>query len=81
MPSMPSPAEQAGRVRGQRGPLVLRWMLGDGMRYEAARARFDHLYFQNLLRRSAGNVTEAARLAGISRGHLHRRMKELGVTP
>ena len=50
-------------------------------RYEAARARFDHLYFQNLLRRSAGNVTEAARLAGISRGHLHRRMKELGVTP
>jgi DNA-binding NtrC family response regulator len=48
--------------------------------YEAARTRFDRLYFQNLLRRAHGNVTEAARLAGISRGHLHRRLKELGVT-
>jgi len=26
-------------------------------------------------------VTEAARLAGISRGHLHRRMKELSIEP
>ena len=48
--------------------------------YEAARTRFDRLYFQNLLRRAGGNVTEAARLCGLSRGHLHRRMKELRVT-
>ncbi|MFN3244852.1 MAG: sigma-54-dependent transcriptional regulator [Planctomycetota bacterium] len=48
--------------------------------YEAARARFDRLYFANLLTRAGGNVSEAARLAGISRGHLHRRLKELGVS-
>ena len=39
-PSMPPPAEQAHRVREQGGPPVLRWMLGDGMRYETARERF-----------------------------------------
>ncbi|MCA8951722.1 MAG: sigma-54-dependent Fis family transcriptional regulator [Planctomycetes bacterium] len=45
--------------------------------YEAARRRFDRLYFTNLLVRTGGSITEAARLAGISRGHLHRRLKEL----
>ncbi|MEZ6038443.1 MAG: sigma-54 dependent transcriptional regulator [Planctomycetota bacterium] len=50
----------------------------DDESYEAARTRFDRLFFQNVLRRAEGNVTEAARLAGISRGHLHRRLKDLG---
>ncbi|MEY4831251.1 MAG: hypothetical protein RLZZ562_3047 [Planctomycetota bacterium] len=49
--------------------------------YESARRRFDHAYFSALLVRSGGSVTEAARLAGISRGHLHRRMKELSIEP
>ncbi|HEX5054265.1 MAG TPA: sigma-54 dependent transcriptional regulator [Planctomycetota bacterium] len=46
--------------------------------YDAARARFDHIYFTNLLRRCGGSITEAAQRAGISRGHLHRRVRELG---
>ena len=47
--------------------------------YEAARARFDRLYFTNLLMQSGGSITEAAQRAGISRGHLHRRLRELGL--
>jgi len=47
-------------------------------RYEAARERFDRIYFTNLLMRCGGSITEAAQQAGISRGHLHRRLRELG---
>jgi DNA-binding NtrC family response regulator len=46
--------------------------------YEAARRRFDHSYFSALLVRCDGSVTAAARQAGMSRGHLHRRLRELG---
>jgi len=45
--------------------------------YEAARQRFDRIYFENLLRQCGGSITEAAQRAGISRGHLHRRLREL----
>ncbi|MGB3970169.1 MAG: helix-turn-helix domain-containing protein, partial [Planctomycetota bacterium] len=47
--------------------------------YDAARLRFDRIYFANLLRRHGGRITEAAQAAGISRGHLHRRLRELGL--
>ncbi len=47
--------------------------------YEAARQRFDRIYFTNLLARCHGSVTAAAQLAGVSRGHLHRRLRELGL--
>jgi two-component system, NtrC family, response regulator AtoC len=47
--------------------------------YEAARRRFDRIYFSNLLQRCGGSVTAAALQAGISRGHLHRRLKELDL--
>ncbi|MBL8755403.1 MAG: sigma-54-dependent Fis family transcriptional regulator [Planctomycetes bacterium] len=47
--------------------------------YEAARARFDRIYFTNLLARCHGSITEAAARSGISRGHVHRRLKELGI--
>ena len=52
---------------------------GSGDDYEAARARFDRIYFTNLLHRCDGSVTAAAQIAGISRGHLHRRLNELGL--
>lgn len=45
--------------------------------YEAARARFDRAYFTALLMRCGGSITEAAKRAGLSRGHLHRRLREL----
>ncbi|MEQ1631460.1 MAG: sigma-54 dependent transcriptional regulator [Planctomycetota bacterium] len=47
--------------------------------YESARRRFDQAYFSALLVRAGGNVTEAARLGGLSRGHLHRRLRELQI--
>lgn len=61
-------------VRGAGGPEPLE---GDD-RYEAARQRFDRIYFTNLLQRCGGSITAASQCAGISRGHLHRRLRELG---
>ena len=49
--------------------------------YDAARKRFDEAYFAALLERCHGNITEAAKLAGLSRGHLHRRLRELRGGP
>jgi DNA-binding NtrC family response regulator len=49
--------------------------------YEAAKARFDRIYFANLLRRCDGSITVAAERSGISRSHLHRRLRELGIDP
>ena len=46
--------------------------------YETARRNFDRAYFTSLLVQTNGSITEAARRAGLSRGHLHRRLKELG---
>lgn len=46
--------------------------------YETTRQRFDRIYFEGLLRACGGRITEAAHRAGISRGHLHRRLRELG---
>ena len=49
--------------------------------YVVASAHFDRTYFTSLLAECHGNVSEAARQAGISRGHLHRRLRELGLDP
>lgn len=45
--------------------------------FEAARERFERSYFTALLARCGGNVSEAALQAGLSRGHLHRKLREL----
>jgi DNA-binding NtrC family response regulator len=47
--------------------------------YDAARTCFDRIYFESLLRQHRGSITAAAQAAGISRGHLHRRLRELGL--
>ncbi|MCA8974009.1 MAG: sigma-54-dependent Fis family transcriptional regulator, partial [Planctomycetes bacterium] len=59
-----------------RGPDAEASRQGDD-NYDAARRRFDRIYFTNLLMRCGGSITEAARQASISRGHLHRRLREL----
>ncbi len=51
---------------------------GERNDYDTARRRFDRAYFTNLLMHTGGSITEAARQAGLSRGHLHRRLRELG---
>jgi two-component system response regulator GlrR len=46
---------------------------------ERCLAQFEALYVTALLRRTSGNVTRAAELAGVSRRYLHRLISERGV--
>jgi DNA-binding NtrC family response regulator len=41
--------------------------------------RLEHIYVQSVLRRSEGNVTRAAELAGVSRRFLQRLIARLGI--
>jgi DNA-binding NtrC family response regulator len=45
--------------------------------WREARQRFDRIYFARLLERCGGNLTEAARLAGLARSNLYRKLEEL----
>ncbi len=51
---------------------------GDLSLREASRL-FESLYFAELLERTGGNVSLAARIAGVSRPSVHRRIRELGL--
>ncbi len=44
-----------------------------------ARERFERNYFENLLQLASGNVSEAARLAGIARQNFYAHMERLGI--
>ncbi|MBX3472407.1 MAG: sigma-54-dependent Fis family transcriptional regulator [Planctomycetes bacterium] len=46
-----------------------------------ARERFERLYLEALLRRCQGNVSEAARRAGLGRASLHDKINKLGLDP
>lgn len=54
---------------------------GGVVEYEHAQAAFERQYLGSLLQRAHGNMSEAARMAGLSRGHLHRKVKQLGIEP
>jgi DNA-binding NtrC family response regulator len=47
--------------------------------YHDAKTDFDRRYFSNLLQQTNGNISMAAKIAGLSRQHLHLRIKELGI--
>jgi len=49
--------------------------------FEEARRAFEREFFARLLGETRGNVSEAARRAGISRPNLYRRLKEAGIDP
>ena len=49
--------------------------------WQEAVAGFEKQYLEELCRKTHGNVSEAARIAGLSRGHLHRKIKQLGIDP
>ena len=49
--------------------------------FKAARHRFERGYLADLMRRAAGNVSEASRLARISRPTLHAKLKAAGLEP
>jgi len=44
-----------------------------------ARARFEAAYIERVLEECEGNVSQAARLLGIERSHLHRKIRQLGI--
>jgi DNA-binding NtrC family response regulator len=47
--------------------------------YHRAKMDFDRQYFSNLLQQTKGNVSKAARIAGLSRQHFHLKIKKLGI--
>jgi DNA-binding NtrC family response regulator len=69
--SAPVEPGDAGLPRASDDPLELR----------DAQRRFEIRYVEDLLARTGGNVAAAARLAGISRPNLHKKLKVLGVDP
>lgn len=47
--------------------------------FRTARRGFERLYFAQLLERCRGNLSEAARRAELTRGHLYKKLEELGL--
>ncbi|HGX92324.1 MAG TPA: sigma-54-dependent Fis family transcriptional regulator, partial [Candidatus Tenderia sp.] len=47
----------------------------------AAREQFERAYLEHHLRETRGNITLLAKVAGMERTHLYRKMKALGVNP
>ena len=46
-----------------------------------ARDAFERAYLEHHLTQTRGNVAEVARLAGMERTHLYRKLKQLGINP
>jgi len=46
-----------------------------------AREQFEKAYLEHHLKRTGGNVAEVARMSGMERTHLYRKLKQLGVNP
>ena len=46
-----------------------------------AREEFERLYLQHQLKRAAGSVAQLARLTGMERTHLYRKLRALGIDP
>jgi len=44
-----------------------------------ARAHFEAAYIERILEHCEGNVSQAARVLGIERSHLHRKIRQLGI--
>ena len=80
-----SPSDPAPRVAAEAPPPSPDDALGGlaALPYHEAKdtwiERFDRAYLEDVLRRSAGNVSKAARDAGVDRRHLQRLMVRFGV--
>jgi DNA-binding NtrC family response regulator len=66
---------EAARARGIK---IAETETGDLPMKEASRV-FEALYLTELFERTAGNVSLAARIAGVSRPSLHRKIADLGI--
>jgi len=77
----PSPAGGAGGAGGEAGsdPLLALLSLPYHEAKEAWTERFEQGYVEEILRKSGGNVSKAARDAGVDRRHLQRLMARFGI--
>ena len=70
---------------GDMGPAVAAWWQAErpaaGQVYDAALASFERPLFLQALRETAGNQLQAARLLGINRNTLRKRLTELAIDP
>lgn len=74
--------DEVDAVLGTRPPVVQQ---GPGIDFDLplrqAREQFEKTYIEHQLRVTSGNVSQVAKLAGIERTHLYRKMKALGINP
>ena len=79
--SLPTAANGAGDM----GAAVMAWWQAarpaSGQVYDAALASFERPLFLQALRETAGNQVQAARLLGINRNTLRKRLTELAIDP
>jgi DNA-binding NtrC family response regulator len=66
-------------IRDKAEALDLKLPNQDLIPYQEALGAFEREYLSDLFTFTGGNVSEAARLSGISRQNLHRRIKQLGI--
>lgn len=53
----------------------------DELTYAEAKKNCDKRYFSELLHKTNGNISEAARLAGIDKSNLSKKLRALGINP
>lgn len=76
-----APADEPPAAPAEPGEAALPRAGDDPLELRDAQRRFEIRYVEDLLARTGGNVAAAARLAGISRPNLHKKLKVLGVDP
>jgi DNA-binding NtrC family response regulator len=73
-------AQALGHVRA---PIDVREALRSLFQQELreAREQFERAYLEHHLKQTEGNMVELARLSGMERTHLYRKLKQLGLSP
>ena len=82
-PEEPGAPAEPVEVRGEGAPAVVRVEVDDSVPYRIAKQRllheFDARYLRQLLRRHGGNVSRAARAAGLDRMTVHKMLQRVGL--
>lgn len=73
------PADIRAQDRRLAGPLSSEGKKPSCLDYRKAREQFEREYFRKLIEATRGNVSEAARLSGMSRRHLYEKFERLGI--
>lgn len=74
---LPADIRDRGKEAGQLSPALLK--ATSLLDYRQARDAFERAYFKQLMEATRGNVSEAARMSGLSRRHLYEKFEKLGI--